>query len=151
MREFQAYASKRTAAYAPTPEAAVARFWELNPTARKCNVVEGESDGHFFSIRYGRYSEGDWPMSANDVTRKTDVALLAAAMHGYSGVPYDAAKHGMPTSPTHCAFLMGAHMRESGRTRPRECRMGRGDLVHCNDMVFRFTWQHGAATITRES
>ena len=35
------------------------------------DVIEGEADGHFFTVAYGRASEGKWPKSWKNVTRKT--------------------------------------------------------------------------------
>lgn len=56
---------------AQTPRAAAEKFFSTFPTKRKCNVIEGEADGHFFTVAYGRASEGKWPEQWKDVTKKT--------------------------------------------------------------------------------
>jgi len=61
---------------ASTPREAAAAFFNTWPNKRKCDIVEGESDGGFFSVRYGRASEGEWPQSWKDVTKKTLDSLL---------------------------------------------------------------------------
>lgn len=71
MKSYQAYASGATNVVKPTPREAAIAFFETNPGKRKCSVVEGVQDGHFFTVRYGRASEGDWPASWKDVTKKT--------------------------------------------------------------------------------
>ena len=70
MKEFRAY-SKDGSVIADTPKNAASLFFARFPTKRKCNIIEGVTDGHFFTVRYGRSSEGDWPYSAKDVTKKT--------------------------------------------------------------------------------
>lgn len=76
MKEFQAYgnAGKVTAA---TPRAAAEAYFARFPSSRKCNVIEGETDGQFFTVRYGRASTGDWPQSFKDVTKKSTSELPA--------------------------------------------------------------------------
>lgn len=71
---FQAYgnAGKRTA---ESPRAAALAYFQAFPNARRCNVIEGRHDGQFFTVRYGRSSEGDWPMSYNNVTKGQAHAL----------------------------------------------------------------------------
>ena len=68
MKAFQAYAKGATVV-ALTARAAARKFFERFPNRRKCNVIEGEADGLFFSIRYGRKSEGEWPQSWRDITK----------------------------------------------------------------------------------
>lgn len=68
-KEFQAY-GKAGRVTAATPRKAAQAYFEMAPTSRKCSVVEGESDGAFFTVRYGRSSEGDWPSSWRDVTKR---------------------------------------------------------------------------------
>lgn len=70
MKAYQAYASNCTAT-AETPRAAAIKFFADFPNKRKCNITEGETDGRFFTVRYGRKSEGDWPQSWKDITKKT--------------------------------------------------------------------------------
>ena len=53
-----------------TPQQAAQAYFQAFPKARKCNVIQGEQDGGFFVVRYGRASLGDWPTSYKDVTKK---------------------------------------------------------------------------------
>lgn len=74
MKAFQAYA-KESRVTRDTPRDAAIAFFEKYPNKRKCSVIEGETDGQFFTISYGRASEGNWPASWKDVTRKTALEL----------------------------------------------------------------------------
>jgi hypothetical protein len=56
---------------ASTPREAAILFFERFPSRRKCNVIEGEADGPFFTVRYGK----PWPRSWKDVTKKTAAQL----------------------------------------------------------------------------
>jgi hypothetical protein len=62
--------------------------------------------------------------------------LTAPARDGYTGTanPY------LYTSPNYYAHALGAYMLASGRTAPRDVRMGRGDSIRANDM--RFSIKH---------
>ncbi len=64
---------------ADTPRAAAQKFFSIWPTKRKCTVTSGEIDGHFFTVKYGRASAGEWPRSWRDVTKKTIADLPATA------------------------------------------------------------------------
>lgn len=75
MKAFQAYANKRTSATASTPRAAAEKFFAHNPTARKCDVKEGVSDGTFFTVTYSLKPDGKKPESYHDV-KKSEVASL---------------------------------------------------------------------------
>lgn len=70
MKAFQAYgnAGKVTK---PTAKEAAKAYFEVFPKSRKCDVIEGTDDGQFFTVSYGRKSEGKWPTSYKDVTKKT--------------------------------------------------------------------------------
>lgn len=70
MKAFQAHGNAGTMTRTTPKEAALAYF-EAYPKSRKCNVIEGEQDGAFFVVRYGRQSEGNWPKSFKDVTKKS--------------------------------------------------------------------------------
>lgn len=74
MKAFQAYGPAGKVTRDTAKQAAVAYF-ETFPRSRKCDVIEGTVDGHFFTIRYGRASEGDWPQSYKDVTKKQAATL----------------------------------------------------------------------------
>ena len=72
MKMYKAFAANnRSAAAQNSPRAAAEAFFAAHPAARKCNITEGECDGAFFTIRYGRASQGEWPYSVKDVTKKT--------------------------------------------------------------------------------
>ena len=58
-----------------TPHAAAVAFFNEFPSKRKCDVIEGEADGHFFTVRFGRKTEGDWPKSWKGITKKTLIDL----------------------------------------------------------------------------
>jgi len=69
MKAFQAYGTGCNAVSA-TPRAAALKFFGMFPTKRKCDVTEGDLDGNFFTISYGRKSEGKWPQQFKDITKK---------------------------------------------------------------------------------
>jgi len=69
MKAYQAYA-KGSNVVGQTPREAATRFFEKYPTKRKCNVIEGTVDDHFFTVTYGRSSDNEWPYSARDITKK---------------------------------------------------------------------------------
>ena len=75
MKAFRASASDGSGVTESTPFSAAKKFFETFPNKRKCSVVEGSVDGHFFTVSYGRKSEGKWPSSWKDVTRKTAECL----------------------------------------------------------------------------
>lgn len=62
---YQAY-SKHGRKTASTPRAAAQAFFEAFPTARKCDVIHGTTDGNFFTVTYSRRSPPSW----KDVTKK---------------------------------------------------------------------------------
>ena len=66
---FRAYAKGHASTYAPTAREAAQLFFTANPRARKCDVIEGTHDGRFFTVSYGRVSDGGWPKSFKGVTR----------------------------------------------------------------------------------
>jgi hypothetical protein len=59
---------------ADTPRKAALAFFDQFPSARKCSVIEGIADGHFFTVAYNS-RPGKWPKSWKDVTRKTAATL----------------------------------------------------------------------------
>ena len=73
-KAFQAYAAGLNCT-APTAREAAEKFFERYPTKRKCNVIEGNTEGDFFVVTYGRRSDGNWPKSYRDVTKKTASTL----------------------------------------------------------------------------
>lgn len=76
MRAFKAYSADGHVT-AETPRNAAMAFFATFPKKRKCSVIEGTSDGHFFTVAYGRQSAGQWPTSWKDVTKKTAAYLPA--------------------------------------------------------------------------
>lgn len=73
---FQAY-GKAGRVTADTPRAAAVEYFARFPASRKCNVIEGTQDGPFFTVSYGRASEGKWPSSYKDVTKRAAAGLPA--------------------------------------------------------------------------
>ena len=73
-KAFQAYASGCTVT-ARSARKAAQLFFGTYPNKRKCNVTEGAVDGVFFCVTYGRKSDGEWPQSFRDVTKKSVDAL----------------------------------------------------------------------------
>ena len=69
-KAYQAYAKGSTAT-AETPRKAAEKFFSDFPTKRKCDVIEGEAEGPFFTVSYGR----TWPQSWKGVTKKTSIEL----------------------------------------------------------------------------
>lgn len=82
VREFRAYAKGKTSTYGANPREAAEKFFEVNPQARKCDVLEGETeytDGMpFFVVKYGNSHAGEWPQSFKEVTKKTAGTLIDA-------------------------------------------------------------------------
>lgn len=72
MKQYQAWAKGGAKFTANTPRAAAEGFFSKFPDRRKCRVTEGEYDGFFFTVTYGR---GQWPQSWKDVTRKSAADL----------------------------------------------------------------------------
>ena len=70
MKAYKAYGTDGHVT-ADTPRNAALAFFAKYPSKRKCDVIEGTYDGLFFTITYGRRSEGKWPASWKDLTKKT--------------------------------------------------------------------------------
>lgn len=70
--------------------------------------------------------------------------LTDYARAGYDG----SANPHLATSPAWYAHALGHYLHGSGRTPPRDVRMGRGDSIRANDM--RFTFKHSDSRITFE-
>lgn len=60
MKQFKAYA-KGCGIIADTPRQAARAFFDTFTDKRKCDIVQGVQDGHFFTVSYGRRSAGEWP------------------------------------------------------------------------------------------
>lgn len=71
---------------------------------------------------------GGAPPEIDSMPTLTDYATA-----GFNGEP----NPHMPSSPAWYAHAIGALMQSTGRTAPRDVRMGRGYSIHCNDMTFR--------------
>jgi hypothetical protein len=71
VRAFQAYATGAVSIVRQSAREAALVFFAENPGKRKCQVIEGTSDGRFFTITYGRHSDGRSPQSWKDVTKKS--------------------------------------------------------------------------------
>lgn len=70
--------------------------------------------------------------------------LTAQAMEGYTAGNGAACPY-YKSSATGMAWQVGAMLRRTGRTAPRNVRMGRGYHVHANDMLWAFD-AHNAIT-----
>lgn len=66
---FQAYGKAGTVTAETAREAAL-KYFITFPKSKKCNIAEGEIDGHFFTVKYGRNSNGELPKSYKDITKK---------------------------------------------------------------------------------
>lgn len=75
----------------------------------------------------------------------TATDLTTEARAGYDG---NANPH-LPTSSCWYAHALGRYLHDTGRTPPRDVRMGRGDSVRANDMRFAFKQAKGAITFER--
>lgn len=76
--------------------------------------------------------------------------LTAPAVAGYAAAN-DAAVTENPylqTSPNWFAFELGKYFKRTGRSEPRDVRMGRGYQIHSNNMLFAFDARYA---ITRVS
>ncbi len=73
--------------------------------------------------------------------------LTAVALVGYQG----AANPHLASSPHFYAHELGAHFWTTGRSQPRDVRMGRGYSIRANDMRFTITnaGQRGGSTFER--
>ena len=72
---YQAYGTGSERVTAPTPKAAAEAYFIAFPNKRKCDLIQGESKDGFFTVTFGRASEGKWPKSYKDVTKKTVATL----------------------------------------------------------------------------
>lgn len=70
IKAFKAYGNSGHVTRGTAKQAATAYFEEF-PSSRKCNVIEGYVEGDFFIVTYGKTSEGNWPLSYKDITKKT--------------------------------------------------------------------------------
>ena len=55
---------------ADTPKKAAQAFFAQFPEKRKCNILQGEVEGQFFVVKYGQKSQGEWPASFKDISKK---------------------------------------------------------------------------------
>ena len=75
------------------------------------------------------------------MAKHTDLTMEAIkGYQGESGNPY------LYSSPAWYAYQLGAYLQRTGRTLPRDVRMGRGYQVHANDCLWAFD---GKDQITR--
>ena len=51
--------------YGSNPREAATKFFEEHPSRRKCGVIEGELEGDFFVVKYGK----PWPRRWVNVTK----------------------------------------------------------------------------------
>jgi hypothetical protein len=60
--------------------------------------------------------------------------LTPKAVEGYVGM----GNAYIATSPSWFAYKLGEYLKRTGRTEPKNVRMGRGYQIHANDMLFSF-------------
>ena len=70
MRAYQARGTGCNVVVTAGPRAAALAFFSKFPEKRKCNISEGDLNGNFFMVSYGRKSDGEWPRSWKDITKK---------------------------------------------------------------------------------
>jgi hypothetical protein len=70
MKAYRASDSKGSGFTALTPKQAAIKFFTNFPTKRKCDIIEGESKDGFFTVTFGRASEGQWPQQYKEITKK---------------------------------------------------------------------------------
>lgn len=75
MKAYQAYGKSGRVTSEESPRAAALAYFAQFPKSTKCDVIQGETDGAFFTVTYGRASMGQWPASWKAVTKKTLAAL----------------------------------------------------------------------------
>ena len=64
------------------------------------------------------------------------VDLTPDAALGYDGVAVDF----LYTSPVHSAWALGQHLRQTGRPKPADVHMGRGDSIWADGVRFRIDY-----------
>ena len=69
MKAYQAYGNAGRVTR-DTAANAVMAYFVMFPKSRKCDVIQGDANGKFFTVKYGRASNGEWPESYKDVTKK---------------------------------------------------------------------------------
>jgi hypothetical protein len=102
--------ANKTRAHHITRQAAIAAAKRIARAARTCAIT----------------ASGDHLMAHKD-------DLTEFARSGYYG---NANPH-LATSPAHWAHALGAYLHATGRSVPRDVRMGRGDSIRANDMRFK--------------
>lgn len=71
MKAYQAYGKAGCVTSEKSARDAAQAYFAQFPRSLKCDVIQGKTDGLFFTIAYGRKSEGQWPESYKAVTKKT--------------------------------------------------------------------------------
>jgi hypothetical protein len=65
---------------------------------------------------------------------------MTESLTDYARAGYDGNENPhLGTSPAWYAHALGRYLHATGRTPPRDVRMGRGDSIRANDMRFKFT------------
>lgn len=77
---------------------------------------------------------------------KKPESLDAYALAGYQGHP----NPHLATSAAWYAHALGRYLHDTGRTTPRDVRMGRGYSIRANDMRFTCTHPDGTGRVTFE-
>ena len=69
--------------------------------------------------------------------------LTDKAIEGYVGM----GNAYIATSPSWFAYKLGEYLKRTGRSQPRDVRMGRGYQIHANDMLFSFDAQDAVTRV----
>ena len=77
------------------------------------------------------------------MSKANDLTIEACA--GYASDMTMVSNPFLATSPAWYAYKLGEYLKRTGRTMPRDVRMGRGYQIHANDMLFAFD-NHNAIT-----
>lgn len=68
MKAYKAYGT-RGHVTDDSPKKAAKKYFDTFPDSRKCDVIEGEYDGLFFTVKFGRVSSGEWPYSVKTLLK----------------------------------------------------------------------------------
>lgn len=75
--------------------------------------------------------------------------LTPQAIEGYNATALPLKSPYLSTSNSDSAWHIGAWLRRTGRSFPRDVRASRGDTFHVNGMKVRMDWVQGCTEIER--
>lgn len=87
----------------------------------------------------------DGAVPSQRTERRSELTVAAVAGYNREANPH------LASSPSFFAHELGAHFWASGRSEPRDVRMGRGYSIRANDMRFKITnaGQRGGSSFER--